>query len=416
MSIGFNAPNEVLTMPQSSVNHLLCLSHRIPYPPTKGEKSRLWNFLRRMLDDYTVHLGCFIDDPVDWGQADFLRKRCASSLFLPLNRTRGKLRSLGGLLAGEALTMRYFFDSRMAAWVNQTRQRFCPRRVYVLCTGVGSYIMNNTWNGTRRVIDMMDVDSDKWRQYADRKRGVASIFYGREARTLLAFESRAAECFDATLFVSEADAELFRKLSPRTAGKVHSIRQGVDADYFDPRRDYEAPYPNSEEPIVFTGNMDYWPNVDAVSWFANDVFPRIRVRRPRAAFYIVGANPAREVLALQDQAGVTVTGRVSDIRPYMAHSKVMVAPLRVARGIQSKVLEAMAMAKPVIVTRLAREGIQAKPGSELVVADQPESFARAVVDALEGNGTPLGVQARELVQREYSWDASYTRLRELLEA
>ena len=402
-------------MPQEAVNHLLCLSHRIPYPPTKGEKSRLWNFLRRMFDDYTVHLGCFIDDPVDWEQANFLRARCASSLFLPLSRTRGKLRSLGGLLAGEPLTVRYFFDPRMAAWVEQTRQRCRPRRVYVLCTGVGSYIMRNTWNDARRVIDMMDVDSDKWRQYADRKRSVARMLYRREARMLLSFESRASECFNATLFVSEADAELFRKLSPQTADKVYSIRQGVDAAYFDPSLDYEAPYPNSEEPIVFTGNMDYWPNVDAVSWFTHDVLPRIRARRPQATFYIVGANPAREVLALRDHAGVTVTGRVSDIRPYMAHSKVVVAPLRVARGIQSKVLEGMAMAKPVIVTPLALEGIQAQPGSELVVADQPESFARAVVDELEVSGMPIGVQAREFVQREYSWDASYTRLRDLLE-
>jgi len=275
--------------------------------------------------------------------------------------------------------------------------------------------MNNAWNGARRVIDMMDVDSDKWRQYADRKRSVARMLYRREARMLLSFESRASECFNATLFVSEADAELFRKLSPQTADKVYSIRQGVDAAYFDPSLDYEAPYPNSEEPIVFTGNMDYWPNVDAVSWFTHDVLPRIRARRPQATFYIVGANPAREVLALRDHAGVTVTGRVSDIRPYMAHSKVVVAPLRVARGIQSKVLEGMAMAKPVIVTPLALEGIQAQPGSELVVADQPESFARAVVDELEVSGMPIGVQAREFVQREYSWDASYTRLRDLLE-
>ncbi len=394
------------------VEDLLFLVHRMPYPPNKGDKIRSWHLLRHLAERYRVHLGTFIDDPDDWQHVDFVQKQCASSHFARLDPRTARLRSLGALLGGRPLTLDYYRNAGLAGWVGQVMQQHPVRHVLVFSSAMAQYAPALAQGA--RVIDFVDIDSDKWRQYADKKPWPMSLLYRREGRALLAYERKIAAGFDASLFVSPAEAELFRQLAPESADRIGHFNNGVDTDYFSPQREYPNPYPGDELPIVFTGAMDYWPNVDAVQWFAREVLPAILAQRPAARFYIVGTRPSAQVQLLAKLPGVCVTGAVPDVRPYLAHARVSVAPLRIARGIQNKVLEAMSMAMPVVVSPQALEGIAATPGSEVVLAEDPARYAEAITALLREPATALGQAAREKVQSCYGWSANLAGVDRLL--
>jgi sugar transferase (PEP-CTERM/EpsH1 system associated) len=225
-----------------------------------------------------------------------------------------------------------------------------------------------------------------------------------------------ASAFDASVFVSPAEAQLFCDLAPRQAEKVTHANNGVDLDYFDPSLQHHSPYPEGVKPLVFTGAMDYWPNVDAVQWFASEVLPLVRAEEPKARFYVVGGNPAPAVKALTGLEAVEVVGRVADVRPWLQHAAVAIAPLRVARGVQNKVLEALAMARPTVVTPAALEGISARPGESLLLADEPRAVADAILLLLEspGTGAALGRAGRQLMERDYRWQGNLEVFNHLL--
>jgi sugar transferase (PEP-CTERM/EpsH1 system associated) len=238
---------------------------------------------------------------------------------------------------------------------------------------------------------------------------------GRGRLGLLAFERAAAASFDVTLLVSEAERQRFAALAPECAGRVAALDNGVDLERFDPTLAYSNPYGAAAGPaIVFTGTMDYRPNVDAVCWFAREVMPLLRARQPAPEFHIVGASPAPAVRALAALPGVHVTGRVPDVRPYLAHAAVAVAPLRIARGVQNKVLEAMAMARPVVASPEAFEGVRARPGYDLLVADGAAAMARRVDEVLDGTFPRLGTAARAAVSEGHAWTRSLAALDALL--
>jgi sugar transferase (PEP-CTERM/EpsH1 system associated) len=219
------------------------------------------------------------------------------------------------------------------------------------------------------------------------------------------------------VFVTVAEASLFSKLAPECAPTVHHAQNGVDTDYFAPDSSRASPYPPNEDAIVFTGAMDYWPNIDAVTWFASEVMPRIAAGRPTSRFYIVGMQPAPAVMALDRHPGVKVTGLVPDTRPYLQHARVVVAPLRVARGIQNKVLEGMAMGRPVVASAGAAEGIEAVRGIDFEVASDAQEFAGkslALMDD-EPRSSLMGEAARARVIAAYSWSANLMPFASLLE-
>lgn len=394
---------------------LIFISQRIPYPPNKGDKVRSWNALRRLAEHYRVHLGSFIDDPTDWKYESVICDVCESHLCLPLNKFTGKLRSLQAFVRGQALTVPYFQDTRLERWLDAVREQYRPLRAFTFSSGVAPYLMGGRWKDLRRIHDMVDVDSDKWKQYAAGKSGIEKWIYEREGRKLLDFERKVAAEYDVTFFVSEYEAELFRALSPTTASKVRVMRNGVDAKFFDHKSRYENPYPSDLEPIVLTGTMDYWPNVDAAKWFVRNVLGRLREERPKAVFYVVGANPTPDVLALSEDEAVRVTGTVPDIRPYIAHARVVVAPLQIARGVQNKVLEGMAMAKPVIASPKALEGIEAEPGHDLLIAKTPDEFVGTVIRVLKQGAGDIGKRARARVLSDYSWDKNLEQMFDHLE-
>ena len=392
---------------------LLLLIHRIPYPPNKGDKIRSWHLLKHLAGQYRVHLATFVDDPDDWQHVPHVEAQCASSHFAALHPLRARVRSLGALAANRSLSLDYYRNAGLQRWVDDTMAAHKIERVLVFSSAMAQYA--EKYPQARRVVDFCDVDSDKWRQYADQKSWPMSWLYRHEARQLLAYERQVARDYDASLFVSQPEADLFRKLAPESDAKIGFFNNGVDTDYFSPEPAHVSPYQAGERVLVFTGAMDYWPNVDAVQWFATDVFPQLRAAFPGLRFYIVGARPSPAVEALGKLDGVAVTGTVPDVRPYIAHAKVAVAPLRIARGIQNKVLEAMAMATPVVVSPQALEGIDAEPGTELVLADGAAAFVEAVSNLLSRQADAMGRAARAKVERQYSWPSNLACIGERLE-
>jgi sugar transferase (PEP-CTERM/EpsH1 system associated) len=203
--------------------------------------------------------------------------------------------------------------------------------------------------------------------------------------------------------------------APECANRITAIENGVDSEYFSPAHRFESPFTASEHAIVFTGAMDYWPNVDAVGWFAREVLPRIRRHDACARFHVVGMNPHRTVRALASDAAVNVTGRVDDVRPYLCHARAVVAPLRVARGIQNKVLEAMAMARPVVATSAAAAALSARLGVDLEVADDAAAFAAKVLAVMDPPAAAImGQRARARILADYAWTSRFARLDELM--
>ena len=395
---------------------LLLLIHRIPYPPNKGDKIRSYHLLKHLAKHYRVHLATFVDDPDDWQYVPHVEALCASSHFARMKPLLARVKSLGALLKNRSLSLEYYRDAKLARWVRDTVAAHGIERVLVFSSAMAQYA--DSYRQARRVVDFVDVDSDKWRQYADKKSFPMSWLYGYEAARLLDYERQVARDYDASLFVSAPEAALFRQLAPESGAKIGHFSNGVDTDYFTPEAAYASPYQPGERALVFTGAMDYWPNVDAVQWFCDNVFPALRERFPELSFYIVGSRPNPAVQALGQRDGVTVTGTVPDVRPYIAHAAVAVAPLRIARGIQNKVLEAMAMARAVVVSPQALEGIDAEPGSELVLAEDAAAFIDAVnvlLASQDGALEAIGLAARAKVQRRYSWSSNLACIGENLE-
>ncbi len=383
---------------------LLLLVHRIPFPPNKGDKIRSYHLLKHLAQKYTVHLGTFIDDQNDLQYVETVKQWCGESYFERLNPTKAKLGSVTALLMNRPLSLDYYRSAAMQAWVDSTIKKQAITKVVVFSSAMAQFIESHS--ETRRVIDFVDIDSDKWQQYASKKIWPMSWLYQREARTLLAYERKIAHACDASLFVSQAESDLFKKLAPESADKIGFFNNGVDTDYFSPDILHDNPYSPNDKVIVFTGAMDYWPNVDAVQWFTEEVFPQIRKIHPNTLFYIVGTRPTEQVMQLGNQPGVKVTGSVPDVRPYLAHADVSVAPLRIARGIQNKVLEAMAMAKTVVVSPQALEGIDAEIEIELLLAEDGHKFVSIISDFLNKNNENIGIAARKKVEVRYNWSSN----------
>ena len=383
--------------------NLLYLVHRLPFPPNKGDKVRSYHLLKHLAARHRVFVGTFIDDPEDEAHVDTLRALCAGLHVTRLRPARARIVSLAGLLDGEALTLRYYRNGALQVWVRETARRERIDAVVVFSSSMAQYAEGL---GLPMLVDFVDVDSAKWTEYAARHRWPMSWVYRREGEQLLAYERAVAARSARSFFVTEKEAALFRSLAPESVRTCEAMCNGVDAAYFAPDSLRPSPYEPDELPVVFTGAMDYWPNIDAVTWFATEILPKLRAKWPALRFQIVGRSPAPAVRALAGEA-VTVTGTVPDVRPYLQHAAVVVAPLRLARGIQNKILEAMAMGRPVVAARECAEAITARRDTELIDAADADAFVREV-DALlraPARAAAIGEAGRCRVQQDYSWDA-----------
>jgi len=391
---------------------ILFLAHRIPFPPDRGDKIRSWHVLKHLAGLARVHLACFADDEKDAAHVDGLRRALSARLgevHVEVRRTSRAVAAARALAGGKPLSLTLFDSARMRRFV---ADRLADPRIGAIYAFSGQMAQFVPAGARQRfVMDFVDMDSAKFEAYAEAGSLLAPV-HAREARRLFAHERAVAARAYASLFVSEAEAALFRDRAG--AANVRALANGIDFTRFAP----DAAFPRltaaerGEGPVLlFTGQMDYRPNVDAVRWFAAEVLPRLR----QARFVSAGRNPAAEVHALAD-ARITATGAVRDMRSWLAAADVVVAPLRIARGIQNKVLEAMAMARPVVASPSAFEGIDAEPGRDLLVADGPGAMADAIADLLQqpDRAATLGAAGRSLVVSRYGWDARLAPLDSLV--
>ncbi len=389
---------------------LLFLCHRIPFPPNKGDKIRSFNILKALSEEFDVYLGSFVDDPFDWQYAETLNDYCVQTKLLNQNKLWCKIKGLTAFLSGKPISLPYYGSGEMQRWVDQTLADVGMKNVFIYSSVMAQFTESHQHLSLNEVVDFVDVDSDKWRQYAEGKRGLSSWIYSREYRTLQRFENSVAARAQHSLFVSGPEAELFKKqVDSSLHERISGMLNGVDTAFFDPQAPTEPDKMDGVD-VVFTGAMDYWANVDAVLWFAKHVWPLVRQSLPTASFYVVGGNPTSEVSALDGKHGIVVTGRVKDVRPYIRDAKVTVAPLQIARGIQNKVIEALSMAKPVIATTMAIEGIDART-EHVHITDDPRATAAKVCEYIQAEqNAPMN---RQWVVDHLQWNATLAQLPQL---
>lgn len=392
---------------------LLYLVHRIPYPPNKGDKIRSFNWLKGLSESYQIYLGAFVDDEDDWQYLEKLDDFCSESFVERIHPKKAKLKSLKGLLSGSALTLPYYENSSMRKWVSDIIAREKIDLILVFSSSMAQFVEAPEYANVKRVIDFVDMDSDKWMQYAKKKKWPMSWLYRRESKKLLQYEKRIANKFDKSLFVSEKESDLFKTFVDKDISKIDYVYNGVDLHFFNPSISFENSFDDSPV-IVFTGAMDYWANVEAVLWFAKAVFPKLKEQIKDIKFYIVGSKPTSDVLSLQVDPGIVVTGYVHDVRPYIANANLIVAPLRIARGIQNKVLEAMAMGKTVVVSSQGLEGINATE-KEVFEVNEPEEWIETIHQSINDMHITKGLNARLYVESNFGWESNVNRLQSLLE-
>lgn len=388
---------------------LLLLVHRIPFPPDKGDKIRSFRILEYLAKDYDVHLGCFIDDPDDWQHVETLEQYCVDVKAIGINRRLATLRSARGFLTGLPLSVPFYASKAMQRWVDGVLSQHAVRNIMTYSSPMAQFVSGAAYSKYRRTMDLVDVDSDKWRQYAERTRFPMRQVYHREWRRLAEYERRIAKDFDAVTLVTENETRLFDDLSPETKDKHFAIANGVDTAAMNPDQDYESPYDGAAPRLVFVGMMNYWANEEAVAWFAREVLPKVHAVNDAVEFWIVGGSPTEPVKALGALAGVTVTGRVADVRPYIKHATVAVAPLRIARGIQNKVLEYLAMGRPTVCSKQAASGLADTDGAPMIVADDAAETAAACLQLINAPASD-GTRERAYVMEHYDWGRNLSRL------
>lgn len=386
---------------------VLMLAHRLPFPPITGDKVRAYHIARHLAGHHGLTLACLADEPGSAEAIAPLRQQIGDLECARIPRSPKRFWAMGRLLAGDSATRAYFDSHRLHTRIRArlSRERFDV--IYVSSSSMAQYAPSVPEAPV--VLDFVDVDSDKWLQYGARLPRYRGWVYQLEGSRLRRLEQEAAWRAAHCLVATRLEAELLRSFAPWTPITV--IPNGVDLTYFSP----PSAAPTSPT-IVFTGAMDYFPNVDAVTHFAERVFPRVRTRLQEARFVIVGRNPTRAVRQLALLPGVQVTGTVPDVRPFLHQATVAVAPLRLGRGIQNKVLEAMATALPVVATSRAAQGLEARPGDHFLVEDDPDRFADAVTALIRAPARrqELGRSARAFVERHHSWPASLARLDRVL--
>ncbi|MCH4152883.1 MAG: TIGR03087 family PEP-CTERM/XrtA system glycosyltransferase [Sphingobium sp.] len=398
-----------------AAGEILFLVHRIPFPPDRGDKIRSHHILHKLRGIGPVHVGCFADDARDMGFADEMAALTASQCVLMRDRSRA-VAGVNGLLRRQPMLVAMYESAAMHQWVRQVLRDRPIRAIVGYSVQMAHFVPRDLPEGARFIMDFVDFDSAKYAAYGAGQGGVMGWVNRREGRVLLDFERATARRADVSLFVSEAEAAMFAQAARVPQADIRALDNGVDLEFFSPGGDFAAIDKPGAPLIVFTGQMDYRPNIEAVTSFAREAFPAIRAVHRQATFAIVGRGPASEVTALGALPGVVVTGAVPDVRGWLAAADVVVAPLRIARGIQNKVLEAMAMGRPVVASPQAAEGIDAGDGEHLIIAYGPEDEAQACLRLIAepDRAAAFGAAARARVEARYAWDATLAPLRDMV--
>lgn len=396
---------------------VLFLAHRLPFPPNKGDKIRSFHILNYLAKRHELYLACLVDDDADVRVVPELEARVRRMVWKRIGPRWRKALAVRSLVSSTPITVGYFYSRTLQREVDEIVDSVDMDAVICFSSPMAEYVFRSRHAEGKlrraiRVMDLMDVDSGKWQEYAERSPPWRAWIYRYESVHLAEYERRIARTFDRVLVVSEQERRMFSEEDRLL--NVEVMSNGVDLGYFRPEAGRVGHIGHAT--IVFTGVMDYWPNTEGVNWFVLFVLPRVRAAVPDVELLIVGSRPTKAIERLASQRGVVVTGFVDDVRPYVGRARACVVPLRIARGIQNKVLEAMAMGKAVVCTPQAYEGICAQPGRDLVVAEGEEAFASATIELLRDaeKAAVLGRNARRCVERSYAWETNLAVLDRLL--
>lgn len=380
---------------------VLMLSHRVPYPPDRGDRIRGFNILKHLARDFDVSLACTSDEAVTEEQREVLGGLTSEMTIQRISGRWGKVRGLGALIGGGAITPACFYRAGLSKVIKGWHRERPFDVVFTYCTGMVHYSREimGMGNRVRQVIDLVDVDSAKWAEYSQQTRGLLGLVYGCESQRLAKIESGKCDQFDAITVVSDAEAEHYRKHVGDHEG-LRVLRHAVDTDYFYAQDDVAS------KTIVFVGVLNYRPNVEGICWFAREVLPRLQAKVEGVRLRIIGRHVSDQVAALGQMDGIDVVGPVDDVRSHIGDAVVAIAPLLIARGVQTKVLEAMSSARVAVCSPGAANGILAEDGKHLLVADTASQWAehlkRVIADGGYRNG--LRLAARAQVERVYPWE------------
>jgi sugar transferase (PEP-CTERM/EpsH1 system associated) len=377
---------------------VLYLTHRVPYPPDKGDRIRNYHVLRRLVACGPVWLGCLADEPVSSDSLKELNRLCERVAVLRLDRLGRWIRAGLSVLHGCSLSEGLFHHSGLRQTIREWTRQTRFQAAVVSASSLVPYLRRDGLERTPAVVDLVDVDSQKWLDFAARSRPPRRWIYRLEASRVRYIERDLPAWTRAVTVVSRAEATIYNAFAG--AGAATVATNGVDLEYYRPMA---IP---SQRACVFVGAMDYWPNVDGAVWFAREMWPTIRAKCPDAVFRIVGRSPVQAVQKLSSEPGIEVTGSVPDVRPYLASAAVVVAPLRLARGIQNKVLEALAMAKAVVAAPPALAALSTVAGEHVLLAATPAEWVDAVCGLLNDPSRcqSLGAAGRRYVERHHHWE------------
>jgi len=380
---------------------------RIPFPPDRGDKIAAFNTIRHLARRHEVHVFCLGDGKEDLANIPGLRECAKSVTTAPVSGLTIKLRALRALFTGAPLSVAALNEAALHRAIRSKSTELRPELVIVYSCNMAQFA--EALADAPRIMHFGDLDSLKWQMYADRSGPSLRWVYALEARRLLDYERRIARGFSHALVHTEGEKRDFERLIPGIP--VTTVGNGVDLDYF-----RSAGAAKRSASMVFTGVMNYRPNIDAVVWFCDEILPIVQAAIPEANFTICGSRPAKAVRRLAERRGVTVTGWVPDARPYLDRAEIFVAPLRMARGVQNKLLEALAMGLPCVVSQAALRGTTVADGDGVIAADDPRDFARHLVDLLR-DGTrrqEMAGRARAAAEANYRWEAQLARLDEVI--
>ena len=382
---------------------ILYLVHRAPYPPNRGDRIRSYHLLKFLAARSEVYLACLSEQPLPRESVQALEKHCALVVPAELGSKTRWVKAAWSLAAGRTATEGLFRSAALARAVGRLARQTRFDAVVVFCSSMVQYLNLAGLEGVPVVVDLVDVDSQKWFDYAEKARGLKRWLFELEGRRLRRLEGSLPERVKAITLVSDSEADLYRGFCP--ADCVRPIGNGVDLEHFRPAGSFDS---SESRQCVFVGALDYRANVDGVSWFCRHVWPEVHRRRPEATFLLVGGSPTAAVRRLAEGPGVELVGEVPDVRPYLAAAAVVVTPLRIARGVQNKVLEALAMGKALIGSPESLHGLAVEPGMHVRQAATPGEWIEAITELLDGPELRdrLGRAGRARVEERYCWRAS----------
>jgi sugar transferase (PEP-CTERM/EpsH1 system associated) len=384
------------------------ICHRFPYPPKRGGKIRPFNIINHLSQrGHEVTVASLARSHEEEQEGQGLAPYCACYLMERMSAGAAAFRMLLRIPSGTPSSMGYFYSPVLARRIREALENTRFDLVFVHCAFAAQYVAKV--QGIPKLLDFGDMDSQKWLTYAKFRQLPLAAGYWLEGRKLQRAEMALARSFDYSTCTTRAELETLEGYC--TGARTGWFPNGVDSEYFTPT---DTPYdPNT---VCFIGRMDYYPNQQAVTFFSRHVLPLIRERQPQARFWIVGAQPSRAVLKLQRAPGVVVTSSVADVRPLVLRSALTVAPLRIARGTQNKILESMAMGVPVVASKEASRGVDAVPGKHLLTATSPETYRDAVLHIMDNTSmrARFAQAGRKRVLERHSWAASLKKLDALI--